>query len=159
MDTNLRKTRIPSLGDVPWGTHICQFYKTKEDLVDMLVPYFKAGLENNEFCMWVTSDPLSDEEARGAIRQAFPQFDRYAARGQIEIVSHSEWYLKGGHFDLLDLQRVVQNWIKKLNHALARGYDGMRVTGNTAWLEHAGWGSFAAYEEALNNAIGAHKLI
>lgn len=48
-----RKTGIDILGDVPWGTHFCLFYKTKEDLCDILVPYFKAGLENNEFCMWV----------------------------------------------------------------------------------------------------------
>ena len=34
------------LQSVPWGTHFCQFYKTKEDMLDLLVPYFKAGLEN-----------------------------------------------------------------------------------------------------------------
>ena len=27
------------MGDIPWGTHVCQFYQTKEDLVDILVPY------------------------------------------------------------------------------------------------------------------------
>ena len=44
----LRKTEIGLIGDVPWGTHLCQFYHTKEDLIEILVPYFKAGLENNE---------------------------------------------------------------------------------------------------------------
>lgn len=51
-----RKTEIDVVGDAPWGTHFCLFYQTKEDLIDILVPYFKAGLENNEFCMWVTSE-------------------------------------------------------------------------------------------------------
>jgi len=46
-DTN-RKTGIDVIGDVPWGTHLCQFYQDKRDLIDILVPYFKAGLENNE---------------------------------------------------------------------------------------------------------------
>lgn len=45
-------------GDFAWGTHLCQFYQTRDDLVDVLVPYFKTGLENNEFCMWITSEPL-----------------------------------------------------------------------------------------------------
>jgi hypothetical protein len=36
---------------VPWGTHFCQFYQEQHDPVDIPVPYFKAGLENNEFCM------------------------------------------------------------------------------------------------------------
>ena len=63
-----RKSGITILGDVPWGTHFCQFYKTKKDLLDILVPYFTAGLENNEFCMWVTSEPLNIKEAEKALR-------------------------------------------------------------------------------------------
>ena len=86
------------------GTHFCQFYENKKDLVDVLVPYFKAGLENNEFCMWVTSEPLSEEEAKEAMRKAVPNFDRYLKRGQIQIFSYTEWYLKGGAFNL---QRVL----------------------------------------------------
>ena len=65
-----RKTGIDILGDAPWGTHFCQFYKTKEDLIDILVPYFKAGLEDNEFCMWVTSEPLKAEDAKAALKKA-----------------------------------------------------------------------------------------
>jgi hypothetical protein len=41
----VRDTGITAIGDVPWGTHFCQFYQDKQDLVDILVPYFKAGLE------------------------------------------------------------------------------------------------------------------
>jgi hypothetical protein len=60
------------IGDVPWGTHFCQFYETKEDLIDMLVPYFKAGLENNEFCMWIISEPLGVEDAKEALKKVLP---------------------------------------------------------------------------------------
>ena len=59
-----RKSGIDIVGDVSWGTHFCQFYQTKEDLLDILVPYFKLGLENNEFFMCVTSEPLKVEDAR-----------------------------------------------------------------------------------------------
>ena len=58
MNKSLRHSGIDIIGDVPWGTHFCQFYQTKEDLMDILVPFFKAGLENNEFCIWVMSEPL-----------------------------------------------------------------------------------------------------
>jgi hypothetical protein len=51
MNEKLRKSGIDIAGDVPWGTHICQFYDSKEDLADILIPYFKLGLENNEFCL------------------------------------------------------------------------------------------------------------
>ena len=46
-----RESGISFVGAVPWGTHLCLFYEDKQDLLDILVPYFKAGLENNEFCM------------------------------------------------------------------------------------------------------------
>ena len=70
MKEKLRNSGIDIIGDVPWGTHFCQFYQTKEDLVDILVPYFKTGLENNEFCLWVTSQPLEVEEAKETLRKS-----------------------------------------------------------------------------------------
>jgi len=62
MGDEIRNSGIDVIGSVPWGTHFCQFYQTKQDLIDILVPYFKTGLENNEFCMWVTSEPLKVAE-------------------------------------------------------------------------------------------------
>jgi PAS domain S-box-containing protein len=152
----LRKSGIEVVGDVPWGAHFCLFYETKEDLIDVLAPCFKAGLENNEFCMWVTSEPLTEEEAKNAMRKVVPNFDRYLKRGQMEIVSHSKWYLKDGAFNL---QRVLDGWIDKLNQALDKGYDGIRVTGNTAWLEKRDWKNFTDYEEKVNSAIGKHRIM
>src|SRR5437660_10173495 len=89
MAEELRKTGISVVGDVSWGTNLCHFYETKEDLLDILIPYFYSGLENNEFCVWAVSDPLGVEEARSALRQAVPEADRYLAAGHIEICSHS----------------------------------------------------------------------
>jgi len=151
-----RKTRLDLIRDAPWGTHLCQFYKTKEDLMDILVPYFKAGLENNEFCLWVTSEPVSEEEATNAMKKAVPDFDRYLKKGQIEILPHSEWYLKGGVFNL---QRVLNAWIDKLNQALSKGFNGIRVTGNTAWLEKRDWKDFTNYEEEVNKTIGKYRML
>jgi hypothetical protein len=52
ISTALRPTGIDVVGDKPWGTHFCHFYEAGRDLLDTLVPYFKAGLENKEFCLW-----------------------------------------------------------------------------------------------------------
>ncbi len=68
MEGQVRRTAIDVVGDVPWGTHFCQFYQIKEDLLDILVPYFRAGLKDNEFCMWVTSEPLNVEDAKKALK-------------------------------------------------------------------------------------------
>src|ERR1700686_5151213 len=132
MTTAFRKTGIGLLGDVPWGTHFCHFYETKEDLLDILVPYFKAGLENNELCIWVVSDPLTEDEVRERLRRDVPRFDQYTEERSLEILMASEWYVQGGS---LDLKRVTSGWNAKLGEALTRGYDGLRVSGNTTWLE------------------------
>jgi len=151
-----RKTGIDILGDVPWGTHLCLFCETEQDLIDILVPYFKAGLESNEFCMWVTSEPLNEKKAKDALRAAIPDFDRYLETVQIEIVPHDQWYLQSGK---VNLDRVLNSWIDKLNQALSAGFAGMRVTGNTTWLEKVDWKNFCDYERQVNNVIGKYQLI
>ena len=156
MAEEIRKSGLDVLGLVPWGTHLCQFYQTKEDLIDILVPYFKAGLENNEFCMWITSEPLGFDAVNEAMRKAVPEFDQHLKKGQIRIISHAEWYFKEGSFDL---KRVLKSWIESLNQALAKGYDGMRVAGNTAWLEKGSWKDFADYEDKINDAISKYRMI
>ncbi|MDP1860769.1 MAG: MEDS domain-containing protein, partial [Gemmatimonadaceae bacterium] len=152
----LRKSGIDIIGDVPWGTHFCQFYRTQGDLLDILVPYFKAGLDNNEFCMWVTSHPLTEREAEDALRIAVPDFDRYRELGQIEIVPHTDWYLKGGFFDS---RQVLSGWVEKHDNSLKRGHSGLRLTGNTFWLEKAGWEEFLRYEDDVNNVIGKYRMM
>jgi hypothetical protein len=42
MDTAPRNTGIEVMGQMPWGTHVCLFYETKQDLLDILIPYFRV---------------------------------------------------------------------------------------------------------------------
>ena len=156
MEKAFRKTGIDIIGDAPWGTHLCQFYETREDLVDILVPYFKAGLENNEFCMWITSEPLKVEDAKAALKKVVKNLDHFIKKGQIEILDYSEWYTKSGKFDA---NNVLQGWVEKENQALKRGYDGLRLSGNTFWLGKRDWRNFTDYEEEINNVIGKYRMI
>src|SRR5216683_2809473 len=155
MTTEMRKTGIDVVGDMPWGTHVCLFYETKEDLLDTLVSYCKAGLESQEFCLWVVAEPVREEEARHALKQVVPDLARYLADHSIDIVSAGDWYLQGGSFDL---KRVMSGWHERLALALARGYAGVRVTGDTAWLEKKDWKGFCEYEETLNESIANQRL-
>src|SRR5438132_6219954 len=150
MTTALRQTGIEPVGEMPWGTHFCHFYETKDDLLETLLPFFKAGLEANEFCAWVVSEPLNEAEVWQALGRAVPDFDRYVSSHSIEVLNARDVYLAGGE---IDLHRIIGNWNAKLERALARGYEGMRVTGNTAWLEQKQWRDFMEYEAELNRGI------
>jgi PAS domain S-box-containing protein len=156
MEDELRNSGIDVIGGVPWGTHFCQFYQTKQDLIDILVPYFKAGLESNEFCLWVTSEPFMVAEAKEAMRKAVSGFDEYLRKGQMEIIPYNEWYLLGGTFDD---DRVLKGWVSKLEQALARGYSGLRLTGNTFWLEKNHWQAFTEYEAKVNDVIRKYRML
>ena len=156
MKESLRKSGINIVGDVSWGTHINQFYDTKEDLIDILVPYFKVGLENNEFCLWVTSQPLEVEDAKEALRRAVPDLDSLLEKGQIEIIPYTDWYVKEGVFDS---DSVLNGWVEKLNQALANGYDGLRLSGNTFWLEKEDWNDFVNYEEEVDRVLGNYQMM
>ena len=144
------------VGDMPWEHALfCLFYETKEDLLETLVSYCKAGLESQEFCLWVVAEPITEEDARHALKQADPECDRHLADQSIEILPARDWYLRDGTFDL---ERVIDGWNEKLRRASARGYAGVRVTGDTAWLEKKDWKDFCEYEESLNGAIANQRL-
>jgi len=156
MEAKLRKTSIEVVGNVPWGTHFCQFYRTKEDLIDILVPYFKAGLEDNEFCMLITAEPLNAEDAHKALQKTVKNLDDYIKKGQIEILDYNQLYTTQGNFDP---DEVLQIWIEKEQNALKKGFDGFRFTGNTCWLKKRDWENFVYYEEAANSVIARYRML
>ena len=156
MTVEMRSTGINTIGDAPWGSHISQFHQTKDDLIDILAPYLKAGLSNNEFCMWITSEPLGVGDARKSLGKEVGNLDNYISEGQIEILDSSEWYTKGGKFES---DRVLQGWVEKERQALGLGFDGIRVSGNMSWLQRDQWRAFAEYEVDIEKVIGKHRMI
>lgn len=152
----LRKTGIEIIGDVPWGTHFCQFYQSRQDLIDISVPYCKAGLENNEYCMWVTCEPLQADDARQALAAQVENLDEYIDKRRIEILDYSQWYTKSGAFNA---EEILQGWVDKKTQALDRGFDGLRLTGNTLWLPKEQWQEFTAYEAKVNSILGKYRIL
>jgi C4-dicarboxylate-specific signal transduction histidine kinase len=105
------------------------------------------------------AEPLTIEEATDVLRDAVPDLDRYLADSRIEIVSARDFFLQGGTFGgTFDGQRVTAACFEKLARVSARGYPGMRVTGDTTWLAKRDWRHFCNYEDGLNEVIGNQRL-
>jgi DcmR-like sensory protein len=153
-----RSSGLDVLGNLAWGTHFCLFYATKNDFLDVLLPYFKAGLQGNEFCLWVITkiDPVTKEEAWRALEEAVPDLPQRAAARSIELVSHDDWFLEGDEFEL---DRPLRRLKDLLEDALARGYDGMRFNGSPAWLQQDRWQDFHALEHRLDELIAGRAII
>src|SRR5246500_3570387 len=156
MATKPQMASVDVVGDVAaWGAHFCLFYETKQDLLDTLISYCKSGLEKEEYCLWIVAEPLTIEEARDALRNAVPPLDRYFADSRLEIVAARDWFLQGGAFDG---KKLTASWYEKLASLSARGYPGMRITGDTTWLSKKEWTHFCDYEDGLNEVIGNQRL-
>ena len=132
-------TSIGVLGDLPYGTHFCYFYESKQDLLDALVPFFQAGLDNGDFCLWVVYSPLREADALDALRHSIPGLDDYLAKEAIEILVSKEPLFEG---DVLKGHSTVRFLRDKLDDALTRGYAGMRVAGSPACIQKADPGHF-----------------
>jgi hypothetical protein len=42
--SNLTDLGLPGVRSIPYGVHMCSFYRTRSELAAALVPYFAAGL-------------------------------------------------------------------------------------------------------------------
>jgi signal transduction histidine kinase len=156
MAAETRTNGIDVVGDmVAWGAHFCFFYETRDDLVDTLIAYCKSGVENGEYCLWIVAEPLTVADARNALKDAIPDLERHLADARIELASARDWFLQGGSFDG---PRLTRSWYEKLASVSARGYAGMRVTGDTTWLTNKDWRHFCDYEDGLNEVIGNQRL-
>lgn len=156
MTEKLRSSGIHALGALPWGTHICQFYESKDDLLEVLVPWFAEGLSGGELCVWVVAEPLSAQDALDAMKQAMPELAGYIEKGRLLILRHDEWYLENGSFSG---ERVLNGWTGLLDRAAKAGLDGMRVTGNASWAGGNFWEAFIEYERQVQHLMRKSRML
>lgn len=146
---------IDGCGPLPWGTHFCQLYETAEDMAEVLVGYFKAGIEANEACLWIASDPLPVHRAAAALRRAVPDLDRRIASGQVEIADRRVWLAPSGGAPATILDR----WHEREALALATGHSGLRIAGPPIPVDRAGREGVLAREAAVSQLCRGHRIV
>ena len=155
----LRDTGLKAVGEVPWGTHFSIFYETKQDLLDIVVPFFKAGLQANEFCLWIVanSELLTINEAKAVLYAAVPDFDRLLKNGNIEIVPYYKWFLTGR---AVNVRKAIARFRQKVSEAANRGFSGTRLTGSPAWMrDNLRARSFRQFEQKFDGQLTREQMI
>jgi PAS domain S-box-containing protein len=147
---------LQTVPHLQWGSHLAHFFGSGDELRDVLVPYFKAGLENNERCLWVTGHAFNAERARSALRAAVSDLDKRERDKQIEIANGGEWYAAGEKLRPHDL---VSELVQREQDALALGYTGVRTSGNCAWVSQDQWADFLEYESLVQKAVRGRRMI
>ena len=149
-------TGLQTLGELPWGSHVCQFFSNGSDLRDTLVPYFKAGLENNERCLLVAMEPFTADDARSALRAAVGDFDRREQRKQIEIHDVRAWYNSDS---IINGEEIVAGLLATEEQARTDGYNGFRTHGNIGWLGRNQWDDFQDYEAGVTRGLRGRRML
>ena len=155
----LRDTGLEAVGEVPWGTHFSLFYETKKDLLEIVVPFFKAGLEANELCLWIVanSELLTVNEAKAILHEAVPDLDRLLKNGNIEIVPYYKWFLTGR---AVDVRKAIARFRQKVSEAANRGFSGTRLTGSPAWMRNnLRARSFREFEQKFDGQFTREQMI
>ena len=145
-----------SVANVPWGTHLCQFYRTTDELAATVVPYFAAGLAHNERCRWIACEELGASAAWDALRAAVPDAERHVREGSLEILDHDDWDTRTGR---LGSAEVLKGWLDDEQQALRDGFSGLRITGNTPPLGRTDWVSLREYEARLHEAVQSRRIV
>jgi hypothetical protein len=156
MKPSLTDCGLPGIKEIPYGVHMCLFYEGREELAAALVPYFAAGLRNGERCIWITAEPLKAAEAKAALRNTGIDVDGAIASGALVLRDFGEWYAEA---EKLKGTAVVDLWLAEEARALADGYSGLRITGNTSFLTPETWELFMEYEDAVNQAFPGRRIV
>jgi hypothetical protein len=149
-------TGIDGLGGVAWGSHFCNFYRAQSDLADCVVPFFAKGLLDHEMGIWITSDPLNRREAARLLALEMPDLAAREASGQMLILDFADWYLDAKSSVSA---RALRAALERLAEAQRRGFAGVRMTGNSYWLERKYWTLFSEYEAKLDATVRNSNIV
>jgi PAS domain S-box-containing protein len=152
----LRRSGIGVIGDVPWGLHFSLFYETEADLLEAVVPYFAAGLEAGELCIWAPTAPSIERDAIAALREIVPDLDRHLADRSLEFFSYEDFFKPDGR---LDIELAVAQWDRWEERARDDGFAGLRASGNLSWVERDDWETCHRYERTLDQRVVGRRMM
>jgi hypothetical protein len=146
---------LPGIRIIPYGVHMCHFYRTRHDVACALVPYIAAGLRSNERCLCVLCDPVLAHETMRGLRGIGVDIDAEISRGA--LVVPDKRYGRGANH--ATPAGAVERWLAKERRALDEGFQGLRVAGNTAFVAPEEWERHVEYEALFNQRLAGQRIV
>ena len=130
--------------------HVILFYSKPELKRQLLFSYLMEGLDKGEAAAYVASQETPDE-----IKTTMSAFgidvERSERTGALRVIPYTQWYYLEGYFDEA---RTRQLWQKLYDDVMAKGFKGLRVTGEThCFFEHGHVAELVAYEKSLHREV------
>lgn len=128
------------------GRHFYQFYRGREDLFRVLIPFLRLGLANKEACLWIVSRSVGILQAVEAFQREY-DLTHFIETGQLLILPAERWYLDRGRFSK---RKVLERVKKFFEEKRRRGFLAFRSVGDLGWIETGDWFEFQSYEEEIH---------
>lgn len=125
------------LASIGHGTHLCAFYETADDLIDLVLPFFDAGSRRGELCVWLAPERVDAEDAAAV-----------AAERGIELYPARAVSLP-----------VVRYWETKFEQAMAIHHSGVCGSGDAPWVQASDWDDFLECEADLNRLVADRPMV
>jgi hypothetical protein len=120
----------PISGNGIWldcGEHASHFYESSAEQKEVLLPFFRQGLENGEHCLYITSSQSVDDwyfelQAYGIDVQ------NERRRGALQVIHRNDWRLPGGFNSIMQARRTIH-----LIDRMRAGPVSLRIGFDAAW--------------------------
>ena len=130
--------------------HVILLYADPRDKRDVLFTYLEAGLEKGEAAVYVAGQE-TPEQIRQRMREFDIDLERYEKDSALRVIDYRDWYIIDGKFDT---SKTLRLWNKLLVDMGAKGFKGLRVTGEMAcFFENGMVKELLEYEKALHKTL------
>lgn len=131
------------------GDHISYINYDDNKADEYFAAFLAVGLERKEKCIFLTAEISMAQVAQNLMKFGV-DIDTYLDTEQLEFLSAREFYLDTN----FSSERVLNKAGALLDQAIARGYVGLRLIGETGWIDDAHLvEQFLVYEEMVQQFI------
>jgi hypothetical protein len=135
--------------------HACAFVNSRAEAYETLTPFIKEGVDGGEKVVQVTDPHLRQDHLR-LLADAGIDVDDTQERGQLEVITWAETYLRGGRFDPEAMMALLE---AMLLAAQKRGFPRTRLVGHMEWAleDRPGVENLLEYEARVNHVLASHR--
>ena len=109
---------------VPQSPQISAVYNDIEELTELLVIYFKQGIEKGEYCLWISPDELATERAKNELKKSGVDVEHCIVSSQLEILSQPNQLPENTTLLTSAIKELAEKGSEK---ALSGGFSGFRT--------------------------------
>lgn len=153
MQSVLRSSGFRFIDEKLWGSHLCQLYWDPDDLFEVVVPYFAAGIAENELCFWALDGAVGVNEAEEALRKAVPDLNERIRSGQVVIARLRDLVPDQ---DTLTVDKIDAVRQRMKEAAVEGGFSGLRASADISSYREDTY----AYDRSAHRILsGTHYLL